>query len=56
MNCIVNNTIEYLVKQGKKSKAIRKYLKEKYHISINTITIGKRIQYLRESTESGLSS
>jgi len=56
MNCIVNNTISYLVRQGKKAKAIRKYIREKYHISIDLPSIKRRMEYLNEGPESGLSS
>ena len=50
MNCIIDNSITYLLKQGKKAKAIRNYLKERYRITVDLPTIRKRIEQIRQSS------
>lgn len=52
MNCVINNSISYLVKQGKRAKAIRDYIRETYHISIDLPSIRKRMEYLKDHTGS----
>jgi hypothetical protein len=48
MNCLINSTIAYLVKQGKRAKAIRDYIRETYHISIDLPSIRRRMEQLKE--------
>ncbi|MEJ2003593.1 MAG: hypothetical protein P8X57_01210 [Cyclobacteriaceae bacterium] len=54
MQCLINDTISYLVKQGKRASAIRTYLHDKYRITIDMASIRKRIEYLKDRPESGL--
>ena len=50
MNCIIDNSITYLLKQGKKAQAIRNYLKDRYRITVDLPTIRKRIEQIRQSS------
>lgn len=47
MNCIINNVIDTYYKRGKKAEVIRRYIKMKYRISIDTTSIRERIKSLK---------
>lgn len=49
MNCLIDNTINRYAAKGKRAEAIKRYIKMKYRINIDTEAIKKRLQNLNPS-------
>jgi len=47
MKCTINDTIDTSLKKGKKMEVIRRYIKMKYHISIDPIAFRERVRTIR---------
>ena len=46
MHCLIDNVIKSYLKQGRKIDAIKRYIWQKYHISIDAKSIKERIKLL----------
>lgn len=44
MNCVINNVINSYHKKGKKVEVIRRYIRMKYHITMDIASIRERIR------------
>ena len=44
MNCLIDNVLSRYLKKGKRIDVIRRYMRLKYHISIDVASLKKRIQ------------
>jgi proteasome assembly chaperone (PAC2) family protein len=49
MICLIDRTIAYLYSKGKKARAIKEYIKQEYHISIDVNSIKHRIKNIQHS-------
>jgi len=47
LNCLINDMIDVYLQKGKKVEAIRKYLQEKYRITMDTTSIQERVRLLQ---------
>ena len=47
MNDIINNAIDYYVKQGRKIEVIRRYIRLKYKVSIDRSAFNERVKSMR---------
>ncbi|UII22426.1 hypothetical protein [Fulvivirga ligni] len=46
MNCVIDNSILYHLRQGRKMDVIRRYIKLKYRISMDMETLKERIKHI----------
>ena len=44
MNCLIDNVLKRYLKKGKKIEVIRRYMRLKYHISIDLASLKNRIR------------
>ena len=51
MNDIINNSIDYYIKKGKNIEVIRRFIRLKYRISIDSAALHQRIKHLRLNYE-----
>jgi hypothetical protein len=49
MNCIIDSAILFLVRQGQKPKAIRRYIRMKYRVNIDLKSLKERVKRLSTS-------
>ncbi len=49
MTCLIDRTIAYLSSKGKKARAIKEYIKNQYHITIDVNSIKHRIKNMQGS-------
>lgn len=49
MNCLIDKTINRYAAKGERAEAIRRYIRMKYRINIDTEAIKKRLQNLKPS-------
>ena len=47
MNDIINNAIDFYVRQGRKIEVIRRYIRLKYKVSIDQSAFNERVKSLR---------
>ncbi len=52
MNDIINNTIDFYVKQGRKIEVIRRYIRLKYRVNIEKSAFKERVKSLYFEYES----
>ncbi len=50
MYCLIDRTIAYLSAKGEKARAIKEYIKRKYHITIDVDSIKHRLKNMQESS------
>lgn len=50
MTCLIDSVIVYLSKQGKNARAIRKYIRDQYRISIDVESIKARLKNIKGAT------
>jgi len=53
MNCLINEAIDKYLRRGKRIDVIRRYIKMKYRINIDTMSIKQRIKALKVNYELG---
>lgn len=46
MNCIIDNSISYHIKKGRKAEVVRRYIKMKYRINIELNALKERMKHL----------
>lgn len=51
MDCLIDSAIMLLAKQGQNPKAIRRYLRMKYHITIDLESLKSRLKRLKSRME-----
>ena len=49
MNCLIDRTIGYLSSKGKTARAIKEFIKQQYHISIDVNSIKHRLKNIESS-------
>lgn len=49
MNCLINNIAKYYTEKGRKLEVIRRYLRMKYRINIDSNALKSRIESLQLS-------
>lgn len=49
MNCIIDKSITYHLKKGKKAEVIRRYIKMKYRVNMDLKTLKERVKNLQHS-------
>lgn len=53
MYCLIDRTIAYLAAKGEKTRAIKEYIKRKYHITIDVDSIKHRLRNMEDSPTYG---
>lgn len=46
MNCLINNTIDSYLRKGRKVEVVKRYIRMKYRVHIDSISMTKRVQML----------
>lgn len=46
MNCLINNTIDSYLRKGRKVEVVKRYIRMKYRVQIDNVSIAKRMQTL----------
>ncbi|UII28186.1 hypothetical protein LVD15_07110 [Fulvivirga maritima] len=46
MNCVIDNSILFHLRQGRKMEVIRRYIKMKYRINMDMATLKKRVKHI----------
>ncbi len=46
MNCLINNSLSYSLKKGKRTEVIRRYIRMKYRINMDLRSLKERIKHL----------
>lgn len=49
MNCVIDKSILYHLKKGKKAEVIRRYIKMKYRVNIELSALKERVKNLQHS-------
>ncbi len=46
MNCLINNTIDSYLKKGRKVEVVKRYIRMKYRVQIDNVSMAKRMETL----------
>lgn len=46
MNCLINNTIDSYLRKGRKVEVVKRYIRMKYRVHIDSISMTRRMQVL----------
>lgn len=46
MNCLINNTIDSYLRKGRKVEVVKRYIRMKYRVHIDNMSMTKRMQML----------
>lgn len=46
MNCLIDKSLSYSLKKGKKAEVIRRYIRMKYRIHMDLKSLKERLKYL----------
>ncbi len=49
MNCLIDSSLTYSLRKGKRAEVIRRYIKMKYRINMDLATVKERIKILSSS-------